>query len=149
MENEYRMEKDYLGEKKVPDHAYWGIHTQRALENFAISNYKLPLPLVMSLVMVKKACALANSELHHLDEKKAKSIISACEEILEGKLLDQFPVDALQGGAGTSSNMNVNEVIANSASEMLGGKKGEYRACPPHRGRESGTSPRTMSTRRP
>jgi aspartate ammonia-lyase len=131
MENEYRMEKDYLGEKKVPDHAYWGIHTQRALENFALSNYKLPLPLVMSLVMVKKACTMANSELHHLDEKKAKGILLACEEILEGKLLDQFPVDALQGGAGTSSNMNVNEVIANRAAEMMGGKKGEYKLVHP------------------
>ena len=122
----HRIEKDFLGEKQVPEEAYWGIHTQRALENFPISGYKINPSLVKALAMVKKACGRANLELGYLDEAKGKAILSACDEVIEGKLYDQFLLDALQGGAGTSSNMNVNEVLANRAIELLGGKKGDY-----------------------
>jgi aspartate ammonia-lyase len=121
----YRIEKDFLGEKKIPQEVYWGSHTQRARENFPISGYKANPSLIKALAVVKKACAQANLELGYLDERKTKAILQACEEIIEGKFSDQFPVDALQGGAGTSSNMNVNEVIANRAVELLGGKKGD------------------------
>jgi len=120
----YRIEKDFLGEKRIPEEAYWGIHTERARENFPISGYPLNPSLIKALAVVKKACAEANLELGYLEEKKAKAILQACEEITEGKFADQFPVDALQGGAGTSSNMNINEVIANRAAERLVGKKG-------------------------
>jgi aspartate ammonia-lyase len=127
----YRTEKDFLGEKQVPEEAYWGIHTQRALENFPLSGYRLNPSLVKALAMVKKACARANLELGYLEEKQGRAILAACDEVIEGRLRDQFPLDALQGGAGTSSNMNVNEVLANRAAELLGGKKGDYAAVHP------------------
>jgi aspartate ammonia-lyase len=120
-----RMEKDFLGEKEVPGEAYWGVHTQRALENFPLSGCRVNPSLIRSLAMVKKACGLANLELGYLDERKGKAILAACDEVIEGKLPDHFPVDALQGGAGTSSNMNINEVVANRAAELLGGKRGD------------------------
>jgi len=122
----YRREKDFLGEKEVPGEAYWGIHTQRALENFPFSGSRVNPSLIRSLATVKKACGLANLELGYLDERKGKAILAACEEVIEGKLYDQFPVDALQGGAGTSSNMNMNEVVANRAVELLGGERGDH-----------------------
>ena len=122
----YRREKDFLGEKEVPGEAYWGIHTQRALENFPFSGWRVNPSLIRSLATVKKACGLANLELGYLDERKGKAILAACEEVIEGKFYDQFPVDALQGGAGTSSNMNMNEVVANRAVELLGGKRGDH-----------------------
>jgi aspartate ammonia-lyase len=121
----YRKEKDFLGEKEVPGEAYWGIHTQRALENFPLSGFRVNPSLIRSLAMVKKACGLANLELGYLDERKGRAILAVCDEVIEGKLHDQFPVDALQGGAGTSSNMNINEVVANRAVELLGGKRGD------------------------
>jgi aspartate ammonia-lyase len=127
----YRIEKDFLGEKKIPQEAYWGIHTQRALENFPISGYKVNPSLVKALAMVKKGCCQANLELGYLQEKKGRAILLACDEVIEGKFVDQFPVDALQGGAGTSSNMNINEVLANRAVELLGGNKGDYEAVHP------------------
>ncbi|MBF0594665.1 MAG: aspartate ammonia-lyase [Candidatus Omnitrophica bacterium] len=123
---EYRTEKDGLGEKKVPVDVYWGIHTQRALENFPLGGAKVRFTLIYALAMVKKAAAMTNRELGDLSEDKACAIIAACDEIREGKFNTQFPVDALQGGAGTSTNMNVNEVIANRANEILGGKKGDH-----------------------
>ena len=126
-----RIERDLLGEKEVPQGAYWGIHTQRALENFPISGYKVNPSLVKALAMVKKACCQANLELGYLDGKKGEAVLLACDEVVEGKFTDQFPVDALQGGAGTSSNMNINEVIANRAVELRGGKKGDYQAVHP------------------
>jgi len=122
----YRIEEDLLGSLEVPADSYWGIHTERARKNFSISGYKVNPSLIKALALVKKACALANLELGYLEEKKAKAIIAACDEIVQGKFWDQFPVDALQGGAGTSTNMNINEVIANRAIELLGGKKGDY-----------------------
>ena len=130
---EYRIEKDYLGEKKVPKDVYWGIHTQRAKDNFLVTGYRVNFSFIQALAMVKKACCLANLELNYLKEEKAKAIILACNEIIEGKLREQFPLDALQGGAGTSTNMNINEVIANRAIEILGGEKGNYALVDPLR----------------
>ena len=124
--NSYRTEKDFIGEKKVCNDSYWGIHTQRAIENFPITGYRVFPSFIRAMAMVKKAACLANLELGFLDEKKAEAIVYACDEIISGRLIDEFPVDALQGGAGTSTNMNMNEVIANRAIEILGGEKGDY-----------------------
>ncbi|MDF2952911.1 MAG: Aspartate ammonia-lyase [Thermodesulfobacterium sp.] len=124
--SEFRVEEDLLGTLEIPANSYWGIHTERAKKNFSISGYRVNPFLIKALALVKKACALTNLELGYLEEKKAKAIITACDEIIQGHLLDQFHVDALQGGAGTSTNMNINEVIANRAIELLGGKKGDY-----------------------
>jgi aspartate ammonia-lyase len=128
---DYRTEKDLIGELRVPKDAYWGIHTQRALENFPISGRKINFSLVKAYSQVKKACAQANLELELLPKNKAEAIIRVCDEIIEGKLSSQFPVDALQGGAGTSTNMNVNEVLANRAIEILGGNLGDYSLVDP------------------
>ncbi|MEB3487024.1 aspartate ammonia-lyase [Pasteurella multocida] len=129
-----RKEVDLLGEREVPADAYWGIHTLRAVENFNISNAVISdVPdFVRGMVMVKKATALANGELGAIPDKIAKAIVAACDEILTtGKCLDQFPSDIYQGGAGTSVNMNTNEVVANLALELLGHKKGEYQYLDP------------------
>lgn len=128
---DYRIEKDALGEKKVPGDKYWGIHTQRAIENFPLSALSVSGELIRSVVTVKKAACLANRELGYLSEEKAQAILTACDEVLEGKLTGDWPLDALQGGAGTSTNMNVNEVVANRAIELLGGKKGQYELVHP------------------
>jgi aspartate ammonia-lyase len=129
----YRMEHDLLGEREVPMDAYYGVHTLRALENFPIS--KIPIStypnMVRALACVKQACALANNELELLDERKTDAIVNACEEIRAGKLHSQFAVDVIQGGAGTSTNMNANEVIANRALELLGFARGEYKQIHP------------------
>lgn len=122
----WRIESDLLGELKVPEDVYWGIHTQRAIQNFSISGYRMDPYLIKALAMVKKACCLVNRELGYLEKRKAKAISVACDEIISGRFNDQFPIDALQGGAGTSANMNMNEVIANRAIEILGRKKGDY-----------------------
>ncbi|MHA1742120.1 MAG: aspartate ammonia-lyase [Candidatus Thorarchaeota archaeon] len=121
-ETEYREESDLLGTRKVPKDAYWGVQTLRAIENFGVSRVPLSnyTKLIKALAMVKKACALANRDLGHLKGEYADAIIQACDEIIEGKLHDQFVVDMLQGGAGTSTNMNTNEVIASRANEILG-----------------------------
>ncbi|NWF95915.1 MAG: aspartate ammonia-lyase [Candidatus Thorarchaeota archaeon] len=118
----YREETDLLGTLQVPRDAYWGVQTLRALQNFSVSlvplrNYPT---LVRTLAMVKKACALANFDLDHLPEDYAGAIVKACDEIIGGALVDQFVVDMMQGGAGTSTNMNANEVIASRANEILG-----------------------------
>lgn len=126
-----RIEKDFLGERQIPRDAYWGIHTQRAVENFRISGTRVNPSLIRSISQVKRACCLANAETGHLSAAKAGLIEKACIEIADGKLADQFPVDALQGGAGTSTNMNVNEVIANRAIELIGGEKGDYHLIHP------------------
>ncbi|MDK2836253.1 MAG: aspartate ammonia-lyase [Thermosediminibacterales bacterium] len=122
----YRVEHDLLGEKQIPKDAYYGIHTLRAKENFPLTGRPIHRKLIMALVTVKKAAALANMELGFLPEKVGRAILCACDEILSGNLLDQFIVDSIQGGAGTSTNMNANEVIANRAIEILGGVKGDY-----------------------
>ena len=123
-----RTEHDLLGDRAVPADAYYGIHTLRALENFPISGTPISIypELVMALACVKQAAAIANRELGLLDERRATAIRLACEEVREGKLFDEFVVDVIQGGAGTSSNMNANEVICNRALELLGHQKGEY-----------------------
>ncbi|MEJ8308368.1 aspartate ammonia-lyase [Agrobacterium larrymoorei] len=123
-----RQERDLLGSKDVPADAYWGVHTQRAAENFQISGTTIgryPY-LIRGLTFVKEAAALANHELGLLDHERLDAIVKACREIRNGDLHDQFVVDVIQGGAGTSTNMNANEVIANRALEILGHAKGDY-----------------------
>ncbi|MCY8671507.1 aspartate ammonia-lyase [Bacillus haynesii] len=122
----YRTEKDFLGEKKIPADVYYGIQTLRAAENFPITGYKIHKEMIKALAVVKKAAALANMETKRLYKGLGDAIVQAADEILEGKLHDQFIVDPIQGGAGTSMNMNANEVIGNRALELLGHKKGEY-----------------------
>lgn len=128
---EYRIERDLLGEKKVPAEAYYGIQTLRAVENFSITGQPPHEELIRALAIVKKAAARANAKDGRLDDDIAKAIIQAAEEIRQGAFMDQFTVDAIQGGAGTSINMNVNEVIANRAIEILGGVKGDYEQVDP------------------
>jgi aspartate ammonia-lyase len=129
-----RREHDSLGEREVPNHAYYGVQTVRAKENFPFSGVRVCHyeQFVRALACVKKAAALANAELGVLDGKIAEAIGKACDDLLAGKLHDQFIVDMIQGGAGTSTNMNANEVIANRALELLGHAKGEYRFCHPN-----------------
>jgi aspartate ammonia-lyase len=127
-----RIERDPLGEHAVPADAYYGIQTARAVENFPISGLRAPAELVTATVLVKKAAALANIELTRLDRRVGEAIMQAADEILGGALADQFIVDVYQAGAGTSHNMNVNEVLANRASEILGGARGEYRFVHPN-----------------
>jgi aspartate ammonia-lyase len=129
-----RLEHDSLGEREIPNHAYYGVQTMRAKENFPFSGVRLAHydHFVRALACVKKAAALANAELGALDSKIASAIANACDEILAGKLHDQFIVDMIQGGAGTSTNMNANEVIANRALELLGHHKGQYQFCHPN-----------------
>jgi aspartate ammonia-lyase len=122
----YRIEHDFLGDMEIPADAYYGIHTLRAVKNFPISAFRVPDEFIRALAQVKQACALANMQENLIDRSIAQSIVQAAQEIAEGKFADQFIVDAFQGGAGTSTNMNMNEVIANRAIEMLGGEKGDY-----------------------
>lgn len=121
-----RLEHDLLGELPIDDNAYYGIHTARAMKNFAITGIPIHQALIDALVTVKKAAAITNRSLGALDEKIADAIIAAGDEILAGALREQFVTDCMQGGAGTSANLNVNEVIANRAIELLGGRKGDY-----------------------
>ncbi|MGB9842490.1 MAG: aspartate ammonia-lyase [Candidatus Bathyarchaeales archaeon] len=127
-----RVEIDPLGEKAIPETAYYGIQTARAIENFPVSGIKAPRVFIEAYVMVKKAAAIANETVGMLDPKIAKAIIQACDEVLAGKFLDQFVVDVFQAGAGTSFNMNVNEVLANRALEILGKTKGDYKTISPN-----------------
>ena len=127
-----RTEQDLLGKRDVPADAYYGIHTVRALENFALGGGPVPPGLIRALALVKKACCLANRDLGYVPKQVADAIEAACDEIAGGGLADQFPLDALQGGAGTSTNMNMNEVIANRAIERLGGRKGDYSLVSPY-----------------
>ncbi len=127
-----RVERDPLGEHAVPADAYYGIQTARAVENFPISGLHAPADLVTATVLIKKAAAQANVELGRLDARVGEAIVKAADEILNGALRDQFIVDVYQAGAGTSHNMNVNEVLANRAGELLGGAKGEYRLVHPN-----------------
>jgi aspartate ammonia-lyase len=128
-----RIEHDLLGERAVPAGAYYGIHTLRALENFAITGTAISIypDMVGALACIKQAAAIANAELGLLEERRAVAIRLACEEVREGKLFDEFVVDVIQGGAGTSTNMNANEVICNRALELLGFAKGDYHELHP------------------
>ena len=127
-----RIEKDFLGEKEVPNEAYYGVQTLRAVENFPITGYRIHDSLITAMAIVKKAAALANVETGYLPENIGKEIAAAAQEIMDGKLHDQFIVDPIQGGAGTSINMNANEVIANRALERMGYEKGDYAKISPN-----------------
>lgn len=127
----YRMETDFLGEKAVPAEAYYGIHTVRAVENFDVSRQKVHPELLRALAVVKQAAAESNMFIGALDKNTGSAIFQAAEEIADGKFAEAFIVDAFQGGAGTSTNMNMNEVIANRAIELLGGKRGDYHLVHP------------------
>ena len=133
-EQKFRVESDLIGELQVPIDAYYGVQTQRAINNYKISGTKMcDYPeYIIAMAYVKMAAAAANTELGVLDKKIGDAIVAACKEIVDGKLWDQFPVDMMQGGAGTSVNMNANEVIANRALELMGHKKGEYQYCSPN-----------------
>ena len=127
-----RMEKDSLGKKEIPATTYYGIQTLRAVENFPVSGRGESSELIRAYVIVKKAAALTNMELNSLDNLRGEAILKAADEILVGKLADQFPVDLFQAGAGTSFNMNINEVIANRALEIIGREKGDYKYLSPN-----------------
>ena len=127
-----RMEHDSIGALNVPAEAYYGVQSMRAATNFQITHRPLHPVLIDSIEMVKKAAAITNEKSGKLDQQIAQAIIKACDEILDGNLRDQFIVDAIQGGAGTSANMNANEVIANRAIEILGGTKGDYSIVHPN-----------------
>jgi fumarate hydratase class II len=129
---EYRIEKDSMGEMKVPKNAYYGAQTARAVENFKISGRRLPLEFIKAIAIIKMAAAQSNMKLNLLDEKKADAIVKAAFEIIDGKFDGEFPIDIFQTGSGTSTNMNVNEVIANRAIEILGGKRGDKNICHPN-----------------
>ncbi|QNO13632.1 aspartate ammonia-lyase [Alkalicella caledoniensis] len=128
----YRCERDLLGEKELNEEVYYGIQTMRAMENFQITGYPPHKSLILALAHVKKAAAQANFEVGRLNQKTCDAIVTACDEILAGQFHEFFVVDAIQGGAGTSFNMNANEVIANRAIEILGGKRGDYLLVSPN-----------------
>ena len=128
----YRLESDSVGEKQVPMDAYYGVQTLRAFENFNITGRKQPAVIVESLAEIKKACAITNKKANDVPAEIADAIVAACDDILAGKFHDQFITDPLQGGAGTSTNMNANEVVANIALEKLGKEKGDYKFCHPN-----------------
>src|SRR6187455_1140528 len=127
-----RTERDPLGEFSVPDDAYYGVQTARAVENFPISGLRAPADLVTATILIKKAAAEANRDLGRLDAIVARAILTAADEILSGDLRAQFVVDVYQAGAGTSHNMNANEVLANRAGELLGEPRGAYRRVHPN-----------------
>ncbi len=132
MSNNYRTEKDSMGSKEIPADVYYGIQTLRATENFGISGIKPLATYVDACVLIKKATAIANGELGCIDQKISQAIVKAADEILNGKLREQFVVDVYQAGAGTSHHMNVNEVLANRALEILGDEKGNYSRVSPN-----------------
>lgn len=127
-----RIEHDFLGEMEIPDNVYYGVQTMRAMENFKISGRTADTFFIRAMGMVKKAAALANMKTGRMDATIAQALVSACDEVIAGKLDDQFPLDAIQGGAGTSFNMNINEVISNRALEILGHPRGDYSYISPN-----------------
>src|ERR1051326_332465 len=136
MKNDFRMEKDSMGEMEVPAAAYYGAQTARAVENFPISNLRFPRRFVRALGLIKKHAAITNGALGLLPMKISKATQRAAQEVIDGKWDEQFVVDVFQTGSGTSTNMNANEVIANRAIEILGGKRGD-RSVHPKRGDRS------------
>ncbi len=134
MNNEFRTESDLLGAREIPACALYGVQTLRGIENFEISKFHLnEYPLfIKGLAITKMAAAMANYELGLLTKEQHDAIVQACKEIIDGKHHEQFPVDMIQGGAGTTTNMNANEVIANRALELMGHKRGEYQYCSPN-----------------
>ena len=131
-----RTETDSFGPIEVPAERYWGAQTERSRQNFRIGDERMPLPLIRALGLVKRAAAEANRELGMLDARRAKAIVAAAQEVIDGKLDDQFPLVVWQTGSGTQTNMNVNEVIANRANELLGGELGAKGADPSQRSRQ-------------
>ena len=127
-----RKEKDSMGTMQVPDNAYYGAQTQRAVENFPISGMTISKSMIRALGMIKRSAAMVNHELGILDEKRKNSIVQAADEVIKGKFDDQFPIDIYQTGSGTSSNMNCNEIIANRASELMGGTIGSKEPVHPN-----------------
>ncbi|WP_353622093.1 lyase family protein [Halocella sp. SP3-1] len=127
-----RVESDLIGKKELSVEAYYGINTLRAMENFSLSSFRVHPELIKGIAAVKKAAAITNQQLDLLPAKKAEAVIQACEEIMEGGLREEFKLDAYQGGAGTSTNMMLNEVIANRALEIMGEKKGSYQLIHPN-----------------
>lgn len=134
MSTHCRTERDFLGEKDIPAAAYWGVHTARAIENFPITGTRISVmpDLIRALALVKKAAVRANADLGAIDRDRAAAIVLACNALIQGEFHDQFVVDVIQGGAGTSTNMNANEVIANLALEKLGHDKGRYDVLHPN-----------------
>src|SRR5882724_7073946 len=132
MERRFRIEKDTFGPIEVPADKLWGAQTQRSLTNFKISGERMPRALILALASVKKAAALVNLDLGTLDPKKGLAITAAADEVLAGKHDDEFPLVVWQTGSGTQTNMNMNEVLANRASELLGGERGEARLVHPN-----------------
>ncbi len=128
----FRVETDSMGEVKVPAGAYWGAQTQRAVENFSVSELRIPVALVRALGQVKHAAAAVNGALGLLEPRVAEAIGKAAEEMARGKWDDQFPIDVFQTGSGTSWNMNANEVIANRANELLGAPVGSKKPVHPN-----------------
>ncbi|AAO35422.1 aspartate ammonia-lyase [Clostridium tetani] len=129
---QYRLESDSVGEKRIPKDAYYGVQSLRAQENFMITGKKVHTEMIKALAEVKKATAMTNMQVELLSKKAGNAIVKACDEIIEGNLQEQFITDPIQGGAGTSMNMNLNEVIANRAVEILGGEKGDYSIVHPN-----------------
>src|SRR3954468_2775935 len=129
---ETRIEHDFLGDREVPKDAYYGVQTLRGAENFPITGYRIHPALIRAMGIVKKAAALANRDTGHLEKKIAGAISEAADDVIAGKLDGEFIVDPIQGGAGTSINMNANEVIANRALEILGDPKGRYEVISPN-----------------
>ncbi len=134
IEHTHRIEHDLLGDREIPAAAYYGVHTLRALENFAISGISIAVypDLIRALAQIKQAAAQSNQQLGLLDAERANAIVAACNEVIAGQWHDQFVVDVIQGGAGTSTNMNANEVIANRALEILGHAKGQFQYLHPN-----------------
>ena len=132
MTTETRLEADSIGTMEVPAEAYYGVQALRAKQNFPITGTKLHPVFIKNLAQVKKAAAITNNNAGLLPKDKADAIIRACDEVIAGKWAEEFIVDAIQGGAGTSANMNMNEVIANRAGELLGCPKGSYKMVHPN-----------------
>ena len=124
MKSKLRTEKDTLGEVQVPSDRYWGAQTERSRQNFKIGSHLMPIELIRSLAIVKKAAAIVNEELKILSSKKCELIVQVCDEIIRGDLDDHFPLLVWQTGSGTQTNMNLNEVISNRAIELAGGELG-------------------------
>ena len=129
---QYRLESDSIGTLSVPQEAYYGVQSLRGQNNFQITGLRLRPEFIESMAEIKKACAICNCAIGQLDGDIMQAICTACDDILEGKLHDQFICDPIQGGAGTTANMNANEVIANRAIELLGGTKGDYSVVHPN-----------------
>ena len=127
-----RIEHDFLGELQVPDDAYYGVQTMRAIQNFQITGQHLDPDFIKAIATVKKAACLTNMETGRMPKEIGEAIVQAADEIIAGKMLDQFPLDPIQGGAGTSINMNMNEVLCNRALEILGYERGRYDIISPN-----------------